>query len=93
MMKRGDGEPMNRETQNRYVIVSDDALDRVVAPLTVVHGRVQLLRRHFERNQAIGNDELDQALTHLEEATRTMIAEVSDIMGVSSHFRGSWDPE
>lgn len=93
MMKSGDREPPDGETDNHYLIVSGDALNRVAVPLTVVHGRVQLLRRHRQRNQPIGSEELDQALTCLEEATRTMVAELSGIMTLSSRLRGSADPK
>jgi hypothetical protein len=93
VMKSGDEEPVNGEAHDDVIIVSGDALNRVIVPLTVVHGHVQLLRRRIQRNQAIGSDELDRALSQMEQATRTMVAELSGIMGATSRSRRSWDPD
>jgi predicted DNA-binding protein (UPF0278 family) len=93
MMKSGDEEPVNGETHDDYFIVSGDVLNRVVVPLTVVHGHVQLLRRRIQRNQAVGSDQLERALSQMEEATRKMVAELSGIMGATSRSRGGSDAD
>lgn len=88
MMSSGDEESVSRTTGEHSIIVPDDALNRVMISLTIVYGRVQLVRRRLQRDQGIDTDELEQELSQLEEAARAMVAELSGILNVSTSRKG-----
>jgi hypothetical protein len=91
MMKSGDDQPESGASRERYSIAQGDVLDRIVLPLTVLHAHVQLLRRRIRQNGPDGIDDLDQVLARMEDATRTMTAELWAALGATSHHRGDTD--
>lgn len=80
-MNSGQGRPTDGATDSRDFIVSSEALHRILVSLTVVHGRVQLLRRHIRQHGTPGGDDLEAALAPMEEASRAMATELWTIMG------------
>jgi hypothetical protein len=90
-MDSEDKQPANGDAPGPYYIVSGDEIDRIIVPLTVVHAHVQLLRRRIRQNGPDGIDDLDQALAYMEDATRTMAAELWATLGATSHPRRDTD--
>jgi hypothetical protein len=90
-MKSEDDRSRNREARIPWYIFSGDEIDRIIVPLTVVHAHVQLLRRRIRQNGPDGIDDLDQSLARMEEATRTMTAELWAALAATSDPRGDTD--
>jgi hypothetical protein len=88
-MKHGDDQPADGQERERYYIVSGAEMDRIVIPLTLVHASVQLLRRRIANGTLGGPDDLDQALSVMEQATRRMADDVWAVMEATSHEQGN----
>lgn len=86
-MDSEDKQPVNADAPGPYYIVSGDEVNRILIPLTVVHGYAQLLRRRIRQNKIRGVDDVDQVLASMEEATRTMAAEIWAALGATRHPR------
>lgn len=67
---------MDSKGHGGRVSVSAEELNRMAIPLTVVRGYVQLLQRRIRSGRFVNNDELLRTLTLMEEATRTIQAEL-----------------
>jgi hypothetical protein len=85
-------EPRERPSRNGQghddsLIVSTDAIHRIVTSLSVTHGYVQLLHRRVRRGAALNQDELLRMLATLEEATRAMKAELTALDAAGSRPR------
>lgn len=80
-MNSGYSAPTDEAADDREIVVSSDTLDRIVVSLTVVHGRVQLLRHHMRHHGMPGNDDLEAALDSMEVASRAMAAELWTMLG------------
>ena len=80
-MNKQDDQPVNGREEHRTFLVSNDEMNRIAAPLTVVHASLQLLRRRILRHPRSGDGDLDRALVSMEVAARTMVSELRSIMG------------
>jgi ribosomal protein L18 len=77
-MNSGDDQPA--KARKRYYVVSNDEMNRIVVLLTLVHAYAQLLTRRLEKGTLRGTDELNAALARIDVATRSISAELWDIM-------------
>jgi hypothetical protein len=90
-MDSEDKQPANGDAPGPYYIMSGEEINRIIVPLTVVHAYTQLLRRRIRQKGEGGIVDLDQALAYMEEATRTMAAELWATLGATSHPRRDTD--
>lgn len=58
--------------------IPDRVLERIAAPMTVMHANIQLLQRRVRRGNAPDPDALLRALAKMEQASRTIIAQLRE---------------